>query len=86
MSGAAIANLGHNSGVGAGSKRRLAASAFLPFWHWIPLFFSLDFHLAMIKGVFLVSAKNAFAPVKRDNSVNIYSRISTVPRGSERSE
>ena len=38
------------------------------------------------KGVFLVSAKNAFLPVKRDNSVNTYSRISTVPRGSERSE
>ena len=33
-----------------------------------------------------VSAKNAFVPVKRDNSVNTYSRISTVPRGSERSE
>ena len=39
-----------------------------------------------ILGVFLVSAKNAFVPVKHDNSVNIYSRISTVPRGSERSE
>ena len=38
------------------------------------------------KGVFLVSAKNAFVPVKRDNSMNTYSRISTVPRGSERSE
>ena len=38
------------------------------------------------KGVFLVSAKNAFVAVKRDNSVNTYSRISTVPRGSERSE
>ena len=38
------------------------------------------------KDVFLVSAKNAFVPVKRDNSVNTYSRISTVPRGSERSE
>ena len=30
--------------------------------------------------------KNAFPPVKRDNSVNTYSRISTVPQGSERSE
>ena len=30
--------------------------------------------------------KNAFIPVKRDNSVNTYSRISTVPRGSEQSE
>ena len=39
-----------------------------------------------IKGVFLVSAKNAFVPVKRDNSMNTYSRISTLPRGSERSE
>ena len=31
------------------------------------------------KGVFLVMTKNAFEPVKRDNSVNTYSRISTVP-------
>jgi len=38
------------------------------------------------KSVFLVSAKNAFVPLKRDNSVNTCSRISTVPRGSERSE
>ena len=38
------------------------------------------------KGVFLVCAKNAFVPVKRDNSMNTFSRISTVPRGSERSE
>ena len=38
------------------------------------------------KGVFLVKMKNAFVPVKRDNSVNTYLRISTVPRGSERSE
>jgi len=38
------------------------------------------------KGVFLVKTKNAFVPVARDNSVNTYSRISTVPRGSERSE
>ena len=37
-------------------------------------------------GVFLVKTKNAFVPVERDNSVNTYSRISTVPRGSERSE
>ena len=32
----------------------------------------------MPKGVFLVKTKNAFLPVKRDNSVNTYSRISTV--------
>ena len=38
------------------------------------------------KGVILVKMKNAFEPVKRDHSVNTYSRISTVPRGSERSE
>ena len=42
------------------------------------------------KGVFLVSVKNAFVPVKRDNSVNTYSRISTVSEPvngvSERSE
>ena len=38
------------------------------------------------EGVFLVKTKNVFVPVKRDNSGNIYSRISTVPRGSERSE
>ena len=37
-------------------------------------------------GVFLVSAKNAFVPLERDNSVNTYSRISTVSQGSERSE
>ena len=36
-------------------------------------------------GVFLVSAKNAFPPVKRDNSVNTYLRISTVPQVSEQS-
>ena len=41
---------------------------------------------SLSEGVFLVSAKNAFVPVKRDNSVNTYSRISTVSRGSERSE
>ena len=38
------------------------------------------------EGVFLVKMKNAFVPVKRDNSVNTYSRILNVPRGSERSE
>ena len=38
------------------------------------------------KGVFLVSPKNACVPVKRDNNMNTYLRISTVPRGSERSE
>ena len=39
------------------------------------------------KGVFLVKMKNAFEPVKRNYSVNTYSRISTVPRGvSEVSE
>ena len=32
------------------------------------------------KGVFLVKMKNAFVPVKRNHSVNTYSRISTVPR------
>ena len=37
-------------------------------------------------GVFLVTNENAFPPVKRNNSVNTYSRISTVPRGNERSE
>ena len=37
-------------------------------------------------GVFLVSAKNAFVPVKHNNSVNTYSIISTVPQGSERCE
>ena len=38
------------------------------------------------QGVSLVKMKNAFVLVKRDNSVNTYSRISTVPQGSERSE
>ena len=37
-------------------------------------------------GVFPVKMKNAFVPVKRDNSVNTYSRFSTAPRGSKRSE
>ena len=37
----------------------------------------------LTKGVFLVKTKNAFVPVKRDNSMNTYSRISTVPLGSE---
>ena len=38
------------------------------------------------KGVFLVKMKNAFVPIERVYSMNTYSRISTVPRGSERSE
>ena len=38
------------------------------------------------KGVFLVKVKDAFVPVRRVDSMNTYSRISTVPRGSERSE
>ena len=38
------------------------------------------------QGVFLVMTQNAFVPVKRDNSVNTYLRILTVPQGSERSE
>ena len=38
------------------------------------------------QGVFLVKIKNAFVTVKRVYSMNTYSRISTVPRGSERSE
>ena len=38
------------------------------------------------EGVFLVSAKNAFVSVKRDNSMNTYSRISNVPQVSEVSE
>ena len=42
--------------------------------------------LPTVWGVFPVKMKNAFEPVKRDNSMNTYSRISTVPRGSERSE
>ena len=37
-------------------------------------------------GVFLVKTKNVFVPVKRVYSVNTYSRISTVSRGSEGSE
>ena len=44
-----------------------------------------DFRLP-IQGVFLVSAKNAFVPVKRVHSVNRYSRMSAVKQGSERSE
>ena len=36
--------------------------------------------------VFPVKMKNAFVLVKRENSVKTYLRISTVPRGSERSE
>ena len=42
--------------------------------------------ISQTKGVFLVKTNNAFVPVKRDNSVNTYSRFSTVPQGSERSE
>ena len=38
------------------------------------------------QGVFLVKMKHVFEPVKRDNSMNTYTRISTVPPGSERSE
>ena len=37
-------------------------------------------------GVFQVKMKDAFDPVKRDHSVNTYSRISTLPPGSEGSE
>ena len=37
-------------------------------------------------GVFIVTAKNMFLPIERVISVNIYSRISTIPQGSERSE
>ena len=40
----------------------------------------------MTLGVFLVKMKTAFVPVKRVHSVNTYSRIATVPRGSERSK
>ena len=36
--------------------------------------------------VFLVETKNTFILAKRVLSVNTHSRISTVPRGSERSE
>ena len=38
------------------------------------------------EGVFLVTTRIAFVPVKRDLSMNTDSRISTVPRESERSE
>ena len=37
-------------------------------------------------GVFLVKMNNAFVPVKRDHSVNIYSRISTAPRMEQASK
>ena len=37
-------------------------------------------------GVFQVKMKDAFDPVKRDHSVNTYSRISTVSQESEQSE
>ena len=39
-----------------------------------------------IQGVFLVKMKNAFVPVKRDDGVNKYSRISTALRRSEQNE
>ena len=39
----------------------------------------------MTLGVFLVKMKTAFVPVKRVHSANTYSKISTVPQGSERS-
>ena len=35
------------------------------------------------EGVFLVTMQNAFVPVERIYSVNTFSRISTVPRGTE---
>ena len=38
------------------------------------------------KGVFLVKVKDAFVPVRRVDSMNTYSRISTVPRWSKQSE
>ena len=41
---------------------------------------------AASEGVFLVKMKNAFIPFERIYSMNKYSRISTVPRGSEGSE
>ena len=59
-------------------KGQVAAS-----WQNISL---LEADFLFCKGVFLVSAKNAFVPLERNHSVNTYSRISTVPRGSERSE
>ena len=46
----------------------------------------LDLETFRNKGVFLVKTNNAFVPVKRHNSVNTYSRFSTVPWGSEQSE
>ena len=48
--------------------------------------FGFFFKFFLNKGVFLVKMKNAYEPVKCDNSGNTYSRISTVPRGSERSK
>ena len=42
--------------------------------------------LSTTKGVFLVTTANAMLPVDRDHSVNTYSGISTIPRGSERNE
>ena len=38
------------------------------------------------RAVFLVTTKNAFVPIERVYSVNMYSRISTIRQGSERSE
>ena len=48
--------------------------------------FGFFFKFFLNKGVFLVKMKNAYEPVKCDNSGNTYSRISTVPRGSEQSK
>ena len=39
-----------------------------------------------IMGVFLLTTKNVLVPVERVYSMNTYSTISTVPRGSEQSE
>ena len=52
----------------------------------ISVFASRLFGSLWTLGVFLLTTKNAFVPVKRDNSVDTYLRISTVPWGSERSE
>ena len=42
--------------------------------------------VGLAMGVFLVTKIISIVPVKYDNSVNTYSRISTVPRGSEQSD
>ena len=56
-------------------------------YHLLPfLSASLRIHRRAGKGVFLVKMKNAFVPIERVYSMNTYSRISTVPRGRERSE